>query len=54
MLDDGPADEPWLAATRQVFEDGRAAVANGEGIQGSPAEVIARVRERVEDRVKLT
>ena len=54
MLDRGPVDEPWLTHVRQVFEDGRAAIARGEGIQQSPAEVVARIRERVDRRGKLT
>jgi len=54
LLDDAPEDDDWMESARQVFEDGRAAVARGEYFQGSPAEIMARARSRVEKRVKST
>lgn len=39
-----------MDGARQVFEEGRAAVARGEYFPGSPAEVVARARSRVEER----
>jgi Arc/MetJ-type ribon-helix-helix transcriptional regulator len=51
---DEPEDDAWLANARQRFEDGRAAVERGEYFQGSPREVVARARKRVEARVKST
>jgi Arc/MetJ-type ribon-helix-helix transcriptional regulator len=41
-----PGDE-WIAHARQVFQEGRAALARGESFQGSPKEIIERARARV-------
>jgi len=41
-----PGDE-WLARARQAFQEGRAALARGEGFQGSPKEIMERARARV-------
>jgi len=43
--DPAPGDE-WLADARRVFHEGRAALARGEGFQGSPKEIVARARAR--------
>ena len=51
---DEPDDEAWLAHARQRFDDGRQAVERGDYFQGSPQEVVARARKRVEARVKST
>jgi Arc/MetJ-type ribon-helix-helix transcriptional regulator len=46
-VDDETHGEEWLAHARQIFREGRAALARGEAFQGSPKEIMARARARL-------
>jgi Arc/MetJ-type ribon-helix-helix transcriptional regulator len=50
LLEDEDAVAPgdWLAHAQQRWAQGDEAVARGEYVEGSPAELMARIRERVE------
>ena len=50
LLDDEDALAPdeWLTVARQRWAEGDAAVARGEYFEGSPRELMARIRARVE------
>jgi len=46
-VDDETHGDEWLAHARQIFQEGRAAVARGEAFQGSPKEIMDRARARL-------
>jgi putative addiction module CopG family antidote len=48
-LDSEPLPDDWNDYLRYRFEQGRAAIARGEYSEASPAELMARVRARVEE-----
>lgn len=50
LLDDEDTPDPdeWLALARRRWADGDEAVARGDYFEGSPAELMARIRARVE------